>query len=108
MTFSLVNYRGFIKLNRLINFDHDQFLKQVKDAIAKYVKGVVTNIPQEMGIPAVHMERKILDVNERVREYLKPRIEADFGVNVKGLDIGSLEIDKKYILLQGVASPDSR
>ena len=94
MTFSLVNYKEFTKLNRLVNFSHDQFLNQVKDAISQYVKGVVTNIPQEMGIPAVHMERKILDISERVKQYLKPRIEADFGVLVKGLDIGSMEIDK--------------
>jgi len=95
ITFSLVNYKEFIKLNRLINFDHEQFLKQVKDAIAKYVKGVVTNIPQDMGIPAVHLERKILEVNELIERYLKPRMEADFGVTMKALDISALEIDKE-------------
>ena len=95
ITFSLVNYKEFIKLNRLINFDHEQFLKQVKDAIAKYVKGVVTNIPQDMGIPAVHIERKILEVNDLIEKYLKPRLEADFGVTMKALDISALEIDKE-------------
>ena len=95
ITFSLANYKEFIKLNRLINFDHEQFLKQVKDAIAKYVKGVVTNIPQDMGIPAVHLERKILEVNELIERYLKPRMEADFGVTMKALDISALEIDKE-------------
>ena len=95
ITFSLVNYKEFIKLNRLINFDHEQFLKQVKDAIAKYVKGVVTNIPQDMGIPAVHIEQKILEVNDLIEKYLKPRLEADFGVTMKALDISALEIDKE-------------
>ena len=94
MTFSLVNYKEFIKLNRLVNFSHEQFLEQVKDAIDKYVKGVITNMPQEMGIPAVHLERKILEVNQRVEQYLKPRIEGDFGVKMKALDISSMEIDK--------------
>jgi hypothetical protein len=92
--FSLVDYRGFIKLNRLVNFSHEQFLEQVKDTIKECVKSVVTNIPQEMGIPAVHMERKIMDVNERVEQYLKPRIESIFGVKMKALNISSLEIDK--------------
>lgn len=94
MTFNITDYRGFIKLNRLINFDHDQFLGQIRGAISKYVKGVVVNIPQELGIPVVQMERQILNINERVGDYLKPRIENDFGVNLKGLDISSLEIDK--------------
>jgi len=94
ITFNISDYRGFIKLNRLINFDHDQFLKQIKAALQKYVKGVVMSIPQNMGIPVVQMERQILNINSKVEAYLKPRIENDFGVNLKGLDISALEIDK--------------
>lgn len=95
MTFNITDYKGFIKLNRLINFDHEQFKKQIKDAVTKYVKGVVTNIPQEMGIPAVQMERQLLEINDRILNYLKPRMEGDFGVNMKALDIGAMEIDKE-------------
>ena len=95
MTFNITDYKGFIKLNRLINFDHEQFKKQIKDAVTKYVKGVVTNIPQEMGIPVVQMERQLLEINDRISNYLKPRMEGDFGVNMKALDIGAMEIDKE-------------
>lgn len=95
MTFNITDYKGFIKLNRLINFDHEQSKKQIKDAVTKYVKGVVTNIPQEMGIPAVQMERQLLEINDRISNYLKPRMEGDFGVNMKALDIGAMEIDKE-------------
>ena len=94
LTFNITDYRGFIKLNRLVNFDHDQFREQIKDALGKYVKGVVANIPQEMGIPVVQMEKKVLEINSRIEAYLKPRLEGDFGVNLKGLDISTLEIDK--------------
>ena len=94
ITFNITDYKGFIKLNRLVNFDHNQFLEQIRGALSKYVKGVVMNIPQEMGIPMVQMERQILSINERVESYLKPRLENDFGVNVKGLDISALQIDK--------------
>ena len=66
ITFNITDYRGFIKLNRLINFDHEQFLKQIKAALQKYVKGVVMNVPQEMGIPVVQMERQILNINNKV------------------------------------------
>ena len=95
ITFNISDFRGFIKMNRLINFDHDQFLEQIKAALQKYVKGVVMNVPQDMGIPVVQMERQLLNINNKVEEYLKPRIENDFGVNLKGLDIASLEIDKE-------------
>lgn len=95
ITFNISDYRGFIKLNRLVNFDHAQFYWQIKAALAKYVKGVVMNVPQDLGIPVVQMERQILNINNMVEEYLKPRIESDFGVNLKGVDIAALEVDKE-------------
>lgn len=95
ITFNITDYKGFIKLNRLINFDLDAFLKQIKAAVTKYTKSVVVNIPQELGIPVVQMERQILQINDRIQGYLKPRIEGDFGVNLKALDIAAMEIDKE-------------
>ena len=95
ITFNITDYKGFIKLHRLVNFDNEQFKKQIKDALTKYVKGVVLNVPREMNIPVVQMENQILAINDRVQEYLKPRLEGDFGVNMKAIDIGALEIDKE-------------
>ena len=95
ITFNITDYRAFIKLHRLINFELEDFKKQVKDAVTKYVKGVVTNIPQEKGIPVLQMERKILEISDVVSQYLKPRLENDFGVNMKGLDIAAIEPDKE-------------
>lgn len=94
ITFNITDYKGFIKLNRLISFSHEKFQDQIKDALKKYIKGVVMNIPREMGIPVVQMESQILTINERIQTFLKPRIEGDFGVNLKALDIGALDIDK--------------
>ena len=94
ITFNITDYRGFIKLNRLVNFELDQFYKQIKDAVAKYVKGTVMKVPSEMGIPLVQMERELLTINDRVEERLKKRLEDDFGVNMKGLDISSIDVDK--------------
>lgn len=94
MTFNLTDYQNFIKLNRLVDFNQEQFLKQIKDALTKYVKGVVLNVPREMGIPVVQMETQILNINAKIEAFLKPRIEGDFGVNLKAFDIGALEIDK--------------
>lgn len=94
MTFNITDYQNFIKLNRLVDFNQDQFMKQIKDALMKYVKGVVLNVPREMGIPVVQMETQILNINAKIEAFLKPRIEGDFGVNLKAFDIGALEIDK--------------
>ncbi|MDB9775614.1 SPFH domain-containing protein [Vicingaceae bacterium] len=95
LTFNITDYKGFIKLNRLINFELDDFKKQIKDAITKYIKGVVTNIPADNGMPVLQMERKILEINDLVAKYLGARLETDFGVNMKGIDIANLEVDKE-------------
>ena len=95
ITFNITDYKGFIKLHRLINFELEDFNKQIKDAVAKYVKGVITNIPADKGMPVLQMERKILEINEIIAAYLKPRLENDFGVNMKGFDLASIEVDKE-------------
>lgn len=95
LTFNITDYKAFIKLHRLINFELEDFKKQVKDAVTKYVKGVVTNVPADNGIPVLQMERKILEINDIVGQYLKPRLENDFGVNMKGIDIAAIEPDKE-------------
>ncbi len=95
ITFNLTDYKAFIKLNRLINFELEDFNKQIKDAVTKYVKGVITNIPADKGMPVLQMERKLLEINEIIASYLKPRLENDFGVNMKGFDLATIEVDKE-------------
>jgi membrane protease subunit (stomatin/prohibitin family) len=105
ISFKIADYKAFIKLHRLIDFDLEAFNGQIQDAVKKYVKGVVTNIPQENGIPVMQLERKLLQVNEIVEGYLKPRLQNDFGVIVSALDIGSIEADKEsegYVSLMSV------
>jgi membrane protease subunit (stomatin/prohibitin family) len=95
ITFNLTDYKSFIKLNRLVDFELDDFSSQIRDSVAKYVKGVIMNIPSERGIPVLQMERNLLEINELVAAYLKPRLEDDFGVNMKGFDLATIEADKE-------------
>lgn len=95
ITFNITDYKGFIKLNRLINFDLEDFNNQIKDAVAKYVKGVIANVPADNGIPVLQLDRKILEINDIIAAHLKARLEMDFGVNMKGFDLAHLEVDKE-------------
>ncbi len=94
ITFNIKDAKEFIKLNRLIDFTLEAFKTQTKDAIIKYVKGVVANLPQDKGIPVIQLERKILEVNDAVQAYLAPRMENDFGVHLKALDLANIDVDK--------------
>lgn len=93
MTFTLEDYRSFIKLNRLINFDLEAFKKQIKDAMSRKIRGLVTNVPFDLGMPVVHMERKIDQISEVLETNLKERFE-EFGVKMKHIDVSQILIDK--------------
>lgn len=92
--FKITDYKEFIKLHRLINFDLEDFKFQIKSAVTKYVKGVVSNIPAEKGIPVIQLERKIGEINDVVEESLKKRLQNEFGVTVSSVDIDAIDIDK--------------
>jgi len=95
ITFNITDYKNFIKLNRLINFELEDLNKQIKDVVSKYVKAVITNAPADNNMPVLQMERKLLDINDLIASKIKDRLEADFGVNMKGFDLASIEVDKE-------------
>lgn len=95
LNFKITDYKDFIKLHRLIEFNLDDFEKQIRDAMSRYVKGVVVDVPQTHAIPVVQLERKILQVNDIVENYVKPRLLNEFGVTVSSMDISAIELDKE-------------
>lgn len=95
ITFNITDYRQFIKLNRLVDFNLDAFSKQIKDSVVKYTKNIVANCPVDNGIPVIQIERKVLEVSDMVQSRLSGVFENDFGVNLKRLDISAIEIDKE-------------
>ncbi len=96
LTFNITDYRNFIKLNRLVNFDLDALKNQIKDFFIRKTKSVVMNIPQESNIPVMQIERKIDEIGEIVQSKLKETLQNDFGINLKRLDIGTIELDKEH------------
>jgi membrane protease subunit (stomatin/prohibitin family) len=94
LTFNITDYEAFVKLNRLIEFDIDTFKNQIKDAVVRYVKGIVGNVPSDLNMPVVQIERRILDINDWVAKRLQDSLEADFAVNVKRLDISAIDVKK--------------
>lgn len=95
ITFNLTDYKQFIKLNRLIDFDLESFGQQIKGAATKYVKSFVANCPIDNGIPVLQLERKVVEISDLVQARLKPQFEDDFGVNLKRFDISAIDIDKE-------------
>ena len=94
ITFGIKDYRQFIKLHRLDEFDLDVFKTQIRDAVTRYVKAAVANAPADLGIPLVQIERGLAKVHDVVEPQIKERLSSDFGVEVSGVDISAIELDK--------------
>ena len=103
LTFVLEDYKRFISLNRLIDFDLDAFRRQIADAVIRKVKSIVSNIPFEHSLPVVQLERKTDFIASITENALQDRI-AEFGVKMKYIDISAIEIDKESEAYQEVRS----
>ena len=93
LTFHIANYREFIKLNRMISFDIEDFKSQIKAGLVGKLKSVLIDTPTKNGIPAIQIERRIEEIGEIATEKVKG-LMSDFGVALKRLDIEAIEIDK--------------
>lgn len=94
ISFQIRNYREFIKLNRLNTFDLNDFQKQIRDTVCRYVKDAVANAPAANNIPVIQIETKTAQINDVVEYDISERLKETFGVLVSGVDIGAIEIDK--------------
>lgn len=94
ISFKIDNYREFIKLHRLNSFNLEDFQKQVRDAVARYVKDTVANAPAAHDIPLVQIDTKTAQMNDAIEYDVGERLKENFGVAVSGVDIGVIELDK--------------
>lgn len=94
ISFKISEYKEFIKLHRLNTFNLDDFQRQIRDAVSRYVKDTVTNAPAANNIPVIQLESKTSQINDAVEYNIGERLKDTFGVTVSGVDIGAIEIDK--------------
>lgn len=93
--FNITDYKTFIRLHRLINFEIGQFSDMVRDAVLRQVKGIVANAPADHGMSVLQIERKMLDINDLIAPRVRRAFEDEFGVNLQSFDLSTIEIDKE-------------
>ena len=105
LTFNLTDYKNFIKLNRLTDFNLMDFKKQIKSALLKYMKHVILNVAGDKNMSVIQLESKILEISETAQKFVSKRFVEDFGVNLKSLDIEAVTLNKEsegYKQLKGL------
>jgi len=107
LKFNITDYRAFIKLHRLVNFEFDKFRVLVRDAVLKYAKAIIGNAPADNGIPVLQIERKLLEINDLIAPRIAKAFVEDFGVNLVRFDLATIEVDKtteEYAQLRSITA----
>lgn len=110
ITFSITDPERFIRTHRLINFSPDELKQQIRDAIVRRIKTVVSNAPEQYQLPVLQIERRLDDINDIVFPLLKADLE-DFAVTLSRLDISRIDVDKDaegYAELRSVTADQQR
>lgn len=94
ISFKISDYREFIKLHRLSDFNLSDFQLQIRDAVCRYVKDTVANAPATNNIPLVQIETKTSQINDVIEYDIGERFKETFGVTVSGVDLSAIELDK--------------
>lgn len=95
LVYAVDDINRFNSINKTQNINDGVFQQKLKGQITKYIKAVVTNAPADNQIPVLQIERKILEISELVQQYVTPKIESLFGVNVRSVDINNIVVDKE-------------
>ncbi len=94
IVFNLTDYRAFIRLHRLVNFEIEDLYEEIKHVVINRVKQIVSNTPSQTGTLLIQIEQRIGDISQAVADYMRPILSDDFGLNLKRLDISDIRLKK--------------
>ncbi len=92
--FNIGDYKDFIKKHRLDNFSLSDLQTQVRDTVSENIKAIVANAPDIYGISVVHIEKKISSVKADIIELLTKKLQDDYGIILKDINLEAIDIDK--------------
>lgn len=94
IVYAIEDMNQFKNMNKTEAFNDDAFREKLKGTVTKFVKGVVSNVPNDAQIPVVQLERKIMQISNLVESYVVPKVEKTFGIVVRSLDITEINVDQ--------------
>jgi len=94
ITYSIDNLELFRGMNKTEMYDNDTFKEKLRGTVTKFVKGIVANVPNDAQIPAVQLERKILEVSDFVYQRAAQQVERAMGITIRQLDVTEITVDK--------------
>lgn len=93
--FNIADYRAFIKLHRMTQFDMEDLKEDLKATIKRYARSAIAGASQELRIPVPQIERAIDPISTFLMEKMRGELAQTLGINLVRFDISELTIDRE-------------
>lgn len=97
ITFHIADYRRFIECHRLDEFTSEDFQLQIRDAVSRKVKSIVTGLPKEKEVPLLQLSGQTDFVSEAAFSSLGETLGEVYGIELSSLDVGVIDVDKESL-----------
>ena len=94
VSFQIKNFKKFLKQQGYTPYDLENFQTRIRNAVTRYVKESIVNIPIKYKIPVWQIERKLEIIGDIVKSELYVRVKKEFKIQLTVVDITAIEIDK--------------
>lgn len=94
MMFNISDYKKFIALHRLRSFEMEDFAMQIRDPMISYVSSVVGRSPKMCNFSIYRIGSYLIEISKFLETELRSRVEEDFGINLRQVNLSSVELDK--------------
>jgi membrane protease subunit (stomatin/prohibitin family) len=95
LTFRIADYKQFIGLHALVDFDMEKFKTQIKTAVVDHVQNSMMDIQAKLGRPLIQINTYRRDVRAMLEDDLKRSLASTYGVTLAELNISAIEVDQE-------------
>ena len=109
--FKIADYKEFVRLHRLRQFEMEDFEGQIRDTVVRYIKNIVASASARYSISVLQLESQIDRISSIAEEEIKRSFKENFAIDVKRVDISDIDVDKtsdEYFELKSVTSEIDR
>lgn len=100
LQFNITDYRAFIKLHRLAQFDMENMKADLSATVKRYARSAIAGASQELNIPVPQIERAIDPISTFLMGKMKDEMTQTLGINLVRFDISELTIDRESKMYQ--------
>jgi membrane protease subunit (stomatin/prohibitin family) len=94
ITFSIVDVKRFVEVQRLENFDPDKLREQILPQLRTVIKSNIVNLATARGIPLVQIGGRVEDLSVILQPTASKVLEG-YGVALRNFVVEGVEIDKR-------------